>query len=312
MKLEKKKNNKLTLRQRNNLLQATEESLWLANFTSKATKETYSNAVREFLGFHGMQSLDDLRSSSAAHVISWRDKLIEEGRSARTVNNRVSALSSLFNHLCERQIINKNPTHGLKRPKVQQTRVETPVITKEEVRKLLDAPGLSTFKGLRDTAILYTLFYTGCRRSEVCRLKVADLMVDNGYFVMDFMIKGGKKNRVAIHQELQAMLQRYLSEATHTQDPKTPLFTAIKQEKLKPLSPQAINQLFKKYTNQINLPGNITPHSARATFITQALENNCPIEAVQASVCHSDISTTQMYDKREKVYRDSASFAVRF
>jgi integrase len=55
----------------------------------------------------------------------------------------------------------------------------------------------------------------------------------------------------------------------------------------------------------------VTPHSARATFITQALENNCPIEAVQKTVGHSQIKTTQMYDKRIARYRESASFAVR-
>ncbi len=54
----------------------------------------------------------------------------------------------------------------------------------------------------------------------------------------------------------------------------------------------------------------VTPHSARATFITQALENKCPIEAVQKTVGHALIKTTQMYDKRDLNYRESASFAV--
>ena len=309
MKLQK---NNILISKQKNYLEVPEESLWLANFTSTATKQTYSNAVREFLGFHGMQTLENLRTSSAAHVILWRDQLIKQGASARTVNNRISALSSLFNHLCEQQVINKNPTHGLLRPKVQQSRVETPVITQSEVRKMLDAPGTESFKGLRDTVILYTFFYTGCRRSEICRLKVSDLLMDNGYFVIDFTIKGGKKNRVAVHQELQLVLQEYIDQAEHTTDTKAPLFTAIRLNENKPLSPQAINQLFRKYAKKTGLPDNITPHSARATFITQALENNCPLEAVQTSVCHSDISTTRMYDKRERTYKDSASFAVRF
>jgi site-specific recombinase XerC len=56
----------------------------------------------------------------------------------------------------------------------------------------------------------------------------------------------------------------------------------------------------------------VTPHSTRATFITEALENNCPIEAVQRSVGHKKISTTQMYDKRHRKHRDSASFFVKY
>ena len=56
----------------------------------------------------------------------------------------------------------------------------------------------------------------------------------------------------------------------------------------------------------------ITPHSARATFTTEALEKGVPIEAVQRTVGHSNISTTKMYDKRTLKHRESASFAVSF
>lgn len=60
------------------------------------------------------------------------------------------------------------------------------------------------------------------------------------------------------------------------------------------------------------LPPGVTRHTVRATFITQALEKNCPIEAVKRSVGHSNISTTQMYDKRTMKHRESASFAVAY
>jgi site-specific recombinase XerC len=56
----------------------------------------------------------------------------------------------------------------------------------------------------------------------------------------------------------------------------------------------------------------VTPYSARVTFITEALDRKCPIEAVQASVGHSHIATTKMYDKRKPHYRESASFAVQY
>lgn len=83
------------------LAQIPEESVWLANFTSPATKTTYSVAVREYFKFHGIQNQNDLRYSSAVHIISWRDAMIKAGASNRTINSRISALSSLFDHLCE-------------------------------------------------------------------------------------------------------------------------------------------------------------------------------------------------------------------
>lgn len=70
--------------------------------------------------------------------------------------------------------------------------------------------------------------------------------------------------------------------------------------------------LIRKYAGQAGLPQGVRPHTARATFITQALERKCPIEAVQRSVGHSRLSTTQMYDKREVHHRESASFVVQY
>jgi integrase/recombinase XerD len=67
-----------------------------------------------------------------------------------------------------------------------------------------------------------------------------------------------------------------------------------------------------EYTTKAGVPRGVHPHSARATFITQALENGAKIEAVQRSVGHSKINTTQMYDKRLVRHRESASFAVRW
>jgi site-specific recombinase XerD len=62
----------------------------------------------------------------------------------------------------------------------------------------------------------------------------------------------------------------------------------------------------------VGIGDNVTPHSARATFITTSLENGAPIEAVQKTVGHAHVSTTQIYDKRKFRYRDSSSLAVRY
>ncbi len=78
------------------------------------------------------------------------------------------------------------------------------------------------------------------------------------------------------------------------------------------LSYKAVESLFSKYKAICGLPAGATAHSARATFITEALKNNCALEDVQASVAHADISTTQMYDKRVRGYKESASFKVHF
>ena len=181
---------------------------------------------------------------------------------------------------------------------------------------MLDAPDPFKLQGMRDKAILSTMFFTGCRVSEVTKLKVKDFYQEQGFYVLDFWVKGGKRNRLAIHQELQIALRGYLRMAGHENDKESFLFLPVKHapgksDKTRKMSRKTVDHLFQKYAKLTVLDG-VTPHSARATFITQALENNCPIEAVQKTVGHSQIKTTQMYDKRITKYRESASFAVRY
>lgn len=293
-----------------------EELLWRSNFNSNNSIDTYDHAIRSFLEFLKISSPDELRSLTHAHVIAFKRHLQEKMHSSRTINNRLSAISSLFNHLIDQQVVKVNVAQGVKRMKINSERVEAKVMTPEEVRKMLDAPDRSTLQGLRDHAMLSTMFFTGCRISEVCSLQVKDFYEEQGFWLLDFKVKGGKRNRLAIHPELQPDLKRYLDEAGHGYDPKSFLFLPVKAsaknaDPSRKLGRRNIDHLFNKYAAQAGIAG-ITPHSARATFITQALENNCPIEAVQKTVGHSQIKTTQMYDKRTTRYRESASFAVRY
>jgi len=299
------------------VLQKTpEELLWRANFNSDNSVETYDRAIRNFLNFLGISSPEELRAITHAHVIAFKNFLKAQGNSPRTINNRLSAISSLFNHLIDQQVVKINVAQGVKRMPVNSSRVEAKVLTPDEVRKMLDVPDLSELQGLRDRAILSTLFFTGCRVSEVCSLKVKDFYEEQGFYVLDFWVKGGKRNRMAIHPELQIALNQYLMRAGHEQDQTSFLFLPVKSgykasDQRRKLSRRIIDYLFNKYAKKVKITG-ITPHSARATFITRALENNCPIEAVQRTVGHAQIKTTQMYDKRKVNYRESASFAVRY
>lgn len=293
-----------------------EELLWKANFNSDNSIETYDKAIHSFLSFIGVSSPEELRDVEHGHVIAFKKYLQAQGHSPRTINNRLSAISSLFNHLIDKQIVKINVAQGVRRMPVNSDRVEAKVMTPDEVRKMLDAPDTGKLQGRRDKAILATLFFTGCRISEVCTLKVGDFYQEQGYHVLDFWVKGGKRNRLAINQELQIALREYLRVAGHEEDKNSYLFLPVKHapndaDASRKLSRKTIDYLFKKYAKAALIDG-VTPHSARATFITQALENNCPIEAVQKSVGHAQIKTTQMYDKRLAKYRESASFAVRY
>jgi integrase/recombinase XerD len=290
-----------------------ESSVWLANQRSKETKRTYGKAVNDFINFTGIKNEDDWKIITQAHLIAWRNLLIENGTSPYSVNTKLSAISSLFKHFCEKRVVSENPVTGIKRLRINKKEVKTSVITKDQVRKMLDAPNDKTLKGLRDKTILNILFYCGCRISEVCSLKVKDFYTDGGYEVLSFIVKGGMRNKIAVNHEPVIVLNKYLQAAGHGDEAESPLILSVQRPGLrKHLNSSQVNRIFHKYADAVGLCGSVRPHTARATFITEALENKCPIEAVQKSVGHAHVSTTQMYDKRITKYRESAGFAVRY
>ena len=293
------------------------ESLWLANFTSENTRASYRRAIGEFIAIMGLQSAEELYRISQAHIVAYRDHLRAEGRANASVAARLAALSSLFRFLADRQLCRENPVSGVRRPKTGMSGLgsgKTPAIAREGVRAMLEAPPPDTLQGLRDRAILAVFFYTGGRCSEPARLRVRDFRLDADYWVLELTQKGEKTNTVAIHTECQAALRRYLDFAGHGEDWDRPLFRAVKTGRNTggPLRRGQFYQLFKKYAAQVGLSPQITPHSARATFITQAYDAGLQGEDIQRTVGHVSITTTEGYNRTAKRHRKSASFGINY
>ena len=291
-----------------------DSSVWLANFTSEQTRRTYQMAIREFISKMEITNENDWKKIRPAHAIAWRESMKGEGKSHRTIHTRLSALSSLFKHLCEQQVVRENPVRDVKRPQVETDQVASVVMTRQQAFNLLNAPGSDSLMGLRDRAILATLLYTGARIESVCRLRVGDFFEDGGYMVLEFNVKGGRKKRVPINQEHQATLKKYLMAAGHVDEQESPLFLGVRSDRdnATHLTQRYLRKMVKKYARQVDLSEKVTPHSARATFITEALNAGVPIEQVQNTVGHKNITTTKMYDKRRISYRESATFRVHY
>lgn len=290
-----------------------ESSVWLANFESPRTRKTYFTAISDFVNFTGVASEDDWRDIKPAHAIAWREAIRKSGASDRTIHTRLSALSSLFKHLCEKQVVRDNPVRNIKRPKLNTRRVKTPAITKRQARRMLDAPDTSTLKGLRDRALLETFFRSGSRIAEICRLKVKDFFEDGGYMVLELKAKGNKEHRMAIHQELQIAIREYLEASGHGNEKEASLFLSVTRPVLRRhLNPSQANRIFNGYARQVGLPDKVTPHTARTTFATEGLKGGASIEEMQATLGHASIHTTKMYDQRRFGYSESASFRVNY
>ncbi len=161
---------------------------WLANITNPKTQRAYRIDVREFMLFTGLHDPASLRSVARSHIIAWRKHLESRHLSHASIRRKLSALSSLFDYLCEANAVAGNPVDGVKRPMANNNEGSTPALGDAQARRLLEAPPLDTLKGVRDRAIIATLLYHGIRREELCSLRVRDIESRQG--VKHFRIKG--------------------------------------------------------------------------------------------------------------------------
>ncbi len=295
------------------LAQIPEEQIWLNNFTSKHTRETYRDSVIDFIESLGLRGPEDFRMIDRAAVIAWRDKLIKDGKIPRTVKTRMSALSSLFNHLVAHDEAEKNPVKEVEAPKLRVRRGETKALSSAQARKLLNIPPEDTLQGLRDRAILSVGLQVGPRREEIAKLRVKDFHDEQGYPSLKLRRKGGSHGSVAIHQQCEQRIKAYLERAGHGNDADGPLFRPIKKNQRadKPdrhLTPKQVDNIFKHWCKVANLPANYSSHSMRATCATQALNNGASLEQVQELLGHAHSSTTSLYDRRGYSPERSASF----
>jgi len=168
------KKHSLTRAQFEQLADVPPEEEWLANITNLKTRRAYKEDVREFIAFTALQNYMGLRSVGRSHIIAWRKDMERRGLAPATIRRKLSALSSLFDYLCERNAVTGNPVDGVKRPMANGNEGSTPALGDAQARKLLEAPPADTLKGVRDRAILATLLYHGIRREELCGLRVKD------------------------------------------------------------------------------------------------------------------------------------------
>ncbi|MGZ4954152.1 MAG: tyrosine-type recombinase/integrase [Methylobacter sp.] len=288
---------------------------WFANLTNQCTRRAYENAIQDFMLFTGIAKPDEFRIVTRAHVIAWRDDLINRARTGSTVRHRLAALASLFDYLCEKNAVTHNPVKGVKRPKIDSQEGRTPALGDHQARKLLDAPDGATLKTKRDRAILATLLYHALRREELCKLTVKDFKHERrGVPHLKVSGKGGKTRYVPLHPAAGSLIHDYLEQAGHGQHDNGALFRPIKNNTGSGLgnsiSSDGIYKMVRAHSGQLGFE--IGVHSLRATAATNALDHQADIAKVQEWLGHANIATTRIYNQRKSRPEDSPTFKVNY
>ena len=288
---------------------------WVANLGNAATRRAYENALKDFIRFTGIVQADEFRLVTRAHVIAWRDELMGGELGATSIRHRLSALSSLFDYLCEKNSVTHNPVNGVKRPPVETYEGKTPALWDHQARKLLAAPDPTTLKGTRDRAMLATLLYHALRREEICKLRVKDFRFERrGVPHLKISGKGGKTRYVPLHPAAGSLIVDYLELAGHGGDETGALFKPLHHNRetasKKALTPDAVYKMVREYSGQLGFQ--VGAHSLRATAATNALDNEADLTKVRIWLGHANVSTTCIYDHRKPRPEDSPTFKVAY
>ena len=274
------------------------EYLELERNTSQLTIKNYDHYLKRFLEFASdidPKDIDlNLIRKYRLYLSRYSDPKTQKSLKRVTQNYFMIALRAFLRYLARIDITTLSPE------KVELGDVEPSplkVLDESHLRQLLDAPDTTKKEGIRDRAILETLFSTGLRVSELTSLNRDTINLNRGEF--GILGKGGKERVVFISDSASHWLERYLS---LRKDTFKPLFIRF-QGKVDPydngeamrLTSRSIERVVEKYVKALGLSVKATPHTLRHNFATDLLINGADIRSVQEMLGHSNISTTQIY-----------------
>lgn len=274
------------------LLDAFCDQLWLEDGLAKNTLEAYRRDLRllgEWLARAGRGLLEATEADllgylAARHATAQRP-------SASTQARVLSSFKRFYRYALRERRIDADPTLKLDRPKKPPRFPKT--LSEAEVEALLAAPDVETPLGLRDRAMLETLYATGLRVSELVELKLAETNLDMG--VVRVFGKGGKERLVPLGEVAVEWLERYLKDARPALAKGRLDDAMFLTPRGEPMTRQAFWYLIKRHAARA-IPGvALSPHTLRHAFATHLLNHGADLRVVQMLLGHADISTTQIY-----------------
>lgn len=211
----------------------------------------------------------------------------------------LSAIRELFKYLNYKKIITENKTEKLDLPKPSRKIPE--VLSFYEITLILDAIDIQTHLGIRDRAMLESLYASGLRVSELIGIKGRDILFEEG--IIRVFGKGSKERIVPIGSSALSFIKQYKSEVRiHLKNSKKNSEELFLNSRGGKLSRMGIWKIIDKYVKLTNIEKNVHPHTFRHSFATHLLEGGADLRAVQEMLGHSDISTTQIYTHIDKQY----------
>jgi len=258
---------------------------------AKNTIISYREDLNSYAGFLNRHSIDTLSKTTKNDVINFMLYQKDKGLAANSVARRLAAIKVFYRFLARERILKTDPTSLIDSPKLWKKIPET--LTYNEVEALLSQPNIRDKQGIRDRAILETLYATGMRVSEAVNLKLDNVNLDIGF--LRCIGKGNKERVIPIGAKAINSLKRYLSLSRPQLLKKKESEFLFLSRFSKKISRQSLWKILKRYAKEARIKKPIRPHILRHSFATHLLERGADLRSVQEMLGHTNISTTQIY-----------------
>jgi integrase/recombinase XerD len=258
---------------------------------SKNTIVSYKADLVSFITYLESKGPDKIEAVKRDDITKYLLHLKDKGLSSNSISRALVSIKMFYKFLAQERFIKDNVAGILESPKL--IRPLPNVMNMPEVEKLLQAPDIRNWMGIRDKAILELMYATGMRVSEIVDLPTSTLNLDVGF--LKCKGKGDKERIVPIGSQAKNAINKYMQKVRPT------LLKSRTDNHLflsrlgKRVSRQSFWKMIKKYAKQARIKKDITPHTLRHSFATHLLERGADLRVVQEMLGHADIATTQFY-----------------
>lgn len=263
---------------------------------SENSVASYKNDLQRYLKFLS----DDLRIQKLEgvelrHIEQYLEELTAMDLSVSSIARNVSSIRGFHEFAVVENMAEANPAELVELPKKAKNLPD--VLNPEEVAAIIDIPSRESDAGIRNAAILETLYATGMRVSELTNLELDNLIFEIGFIRV--VGKGNKERLVPVGEAAQSALEHYIEvvrpKFQSEDNPQKAKNRVFLSQRGNPLSRMSIWNIVNDAAERAGIEKNVYPHIFRHSFATHLLEGGADLRAVQEMLGHASINTTEIY-----------------
>lgn len=254
---------------------------------SASTVESYMRDLGRFAEYIAAEHKVAPRWVTAEMIQSFLAEVYDEGVSRATQARLLCGVKSFFNYLLLEEVIESSPAEFIEGPKTERKLPD--ILSTAEIDRIIAAFDQTTDLGLRNAAIVETMYSCGLRVSELTGLKFGDLFFDEGF--VRIIGKGDKQRLVPISGEARKRIENYLAVRPGGLN----IETVFLNRRGRPLTRVMVFTLLRNGVMAAGIDKKVSPHTLRHSFATHLLEGGAGIRQVQEMLGHESILTTEIY-----------------